>query len=45
MAPRDRLIPPIGQGNAGEEDDKEVGNKPCDYYHADDYGNYPKLAF
>lgn len=44
MAPGDCLVPPIGQGNAGEEDDKVVGYKPGDYHHADDDGNDPKLA-
>ena len=44
MAPGDCLVPPVGQGNAGEEDEKDVADKPCDYHHADDNGNDPKRA-
>ena len=37
------LVPPIVQGNAGEEDEKVKGDKPYDYYHADDDGDDPEV--
>ena len=44
MPARNCLVPPVGQGDAGEEDEKVKGNKPCDYYQADDNGDDPKAA-
>lgn len=44
MPARDCLVPPVGQGDAGEEDEKDVGNEPCDDYQADDDGDDPEGA-